>query len=478
MTSSFERYAAATARLDGFIEHANAPENKSLEAVRERAEFRMGRLRSFLEVLGNPQEQYPIVHVGGTSGKGSTSTTIAAIATASGYRTGLHTSPYLQTPLEKLQIDGQLLGPDRFADLVEELLITHERWVQAGQESLTYGELWVALTLQVFASEKVDLAVIEVGAGGRFDLTNVVMPVLSVITSVGIDHTQTLGSTIEAIAWHKAGIIKPGVPAVTAATHPAALEIIRQEAAVRESALTIIPEAIEVQQTGPDGTTWLDPTTGRMQTIALGGTFQARNGATAVAAATILAGRGWKITADTIAAGLLAARIPGRIELVRDRVPVLLDGAHNPEKIAALAHDIPQLLAHGPSGRRIAVLGVLEAKQADDMFRQLIPVVDEIVATSPQVLAKASKNASDIAEIARRAGFHGRVTVEPEPKAAMAIALDAVQDEAEDAILVTGSLYLIGNIRERWFHERDIVLQRTPWPVSLVDASAGSGQSE
>src|SRR5215217_321229 len=212
-------FRAAAARLDELIERTPAPADRSRQAVQARAEERMGRLRRFLARLGDPLLGYPVVHVGGTSGKGSTSTAIAAILHAAGYRVGLHTSPYLQTPAEKLQVDGRLVAPERFVALVDELFATHERWVAEGEVALTYGEAWVAMSALFFRAEAVDVAVLEVGAGGRFDLTNVV-------TTVGIDHTATLGDTIEAIAWHKAGIIKSGVPAVTAVTDHAALPIL------------------------------------------------------------------------------------------------------------------------------------------------------------------------------------------------------------------------------------------------------------
>lgn len=471
MAATFERYQQATARLDALIEHANAPGDRSHEAVLQRAELRMGRLRRFLKRMGDPHTQFPIVHVGGTSGKGSTSTTIAAILTAAGYRTGLHTSPYLQTAAEKLQLDGRLIDPEVFADLVDRLLAVHDEWVAEGEDTLTYGELWMTLTVFFFAEAAVDFAVIEVGAGGRFDLTNVVTPVVSVITSVGIDHTNTLGETIEEIAWHKAGIIKPGVPAVTAVTNPAALKIIKDEATLQGSALTQVADPIEVTETGAAGTTWFDAGMEQSRTIRLGGTFQARNGATAVATVHVLANIGFSIPPSAIDGGLRAVQIPGRVELLADRVPILLDGAHNAEKVAALASDIPVVLPVGSGGRRIAVLGALETKQSDEMIRSLVPVVDAIVATSPQVFAKEAKDAAAIAGIARTVGFHGPVYVEPDPRRAIEHALTLVEDASKDAILVTGSLYLVGNVRGRWFEERDIVLQQTSWPIAAVSST-------
>jgi len=473
MTSTIERYHEATSRLDALIEATPAPKDLSHAAVRRRADVRMDRLRRFLERLGNPHRGYPIVHVGGTSGKGSTSTAIAAILTAAGYATALHTSPYLQTPAEKLQRNGALIAPDAYVSLVDRVLAEHDRWQADGEPMLTYGEIWFALTALYFRTSMVDLAVLEVGAGGRFDLTNIVTPALSIITSIGIDHTNTLGNTIEDIAWHKAGIVKPGVPALTAVANPVAFAIIADEARRRKSSLRALdPEAsITNVSTGVDGTVWTDVATGITYRTGLRGRFQARNGATALAAIEILASTGLKVPQRARHDGLAVARIPGRAELIIDDVPVLIDGAHNPEKIRALTADVEDLIPVSGNGRRIAVLGVLEAKQAADMIRGLVPVVDVLVATSPQVLAKEAKLASSLANHARAEGFTGDVILEPDPMKAMDRACEIADPERGDAILVTGSLYLVGNVRERWFIEDDIVLARTSWPGEARPAS-------
>jgi dihydrofolate synthase/folylpolyglutamate synthase len=473
MTSTFERYHDAASRLDALIDLTPTPTDISREAVRKRAEYRMGRLRRFLARLGDPQRGYPIVHVGGTSGKGSTSTTIAAILTAAGYRTGLHTSPYLQASSEKLQLDGQLIAPDLFADLADEVLAAHDRWIADGEAPLTYGEAWGAITWRFFTQERVDVAVVEVGAGGRFDLTNILTPVLSVITSVGIDHTNTLGSTIEEIAWHKAGIIKPGLPALSAVPNPVAQAIIAEEAAIQRAPLTQLDldRTLDAVTTSPEGTSWRDATTGQVFHMGMCGSFQARNGATAVEAARLLRAHGFAIDDGAIARGLLRARIPGRAELLHDTVPVLLDGAHNAEKVAALAHDVPALLPARPGGRRIGVVGLLDVKQGDEMLRSIVPVIDVLIATAPRVLAKDPKDAGAIAEIARANGFAGEVIVEPEPPLAIERGLRLAHPGA-DSILVTGSLYLVGNIRERWFHERDIVAKQSPWARTAAGAAA------
>lgn len=465
-----ERYRDATARLDALIEATPSPADSSRAAIQARAEHRMDRLRRFLDLLGNPHLGYPIVHVGGTSGKGSTSTAIAAILHAAGHRTGLHTSPYLQTPLEKLQIDGQLVEPEHYVAIVGTILDAHARWVAAGEEPITYGEAWSALTALFFRTSDVDVAVLEVGAGGRFDLTNINDTIMSVITSVGIDHTNTLGETIPEIAWHKAGIIKPGRPAVTAVTDPAALDIIRDEASLQGSDLHVIDPVAGIGNvhTGPEGTSWTDRVTGGSWRMSLPGSFQAWNGATAIAAMETLRNLGWLVSDDAIARGLTAARIPGRAELMPASIPVLLDGAHNPQKVAALVADVPNLLPVVGDGQRIAVIGSLEAKQSREIVASLLPVMDVLVATTPRVLAKDARDAAAMANIARDAGFSGPVWLEPEPLTAIETALRVAAGTAGSAVLVTGSLYLVGNIRERWYGEEAIVLARSPWPDQVL----------
>lgn len=468
MTSTIERYHASAARLDALIEDSPGQTDSSREAVQRRAAFRMDRLRRFLGRLGDPHLGYPIVHVGGTSGKGSTSTMIAAMLSTAGFRTGLHTSPYLQTPGEKLQLDNRLIDPEQFISLVDHIMCAHDQWLAGGEASLTYGELWFALTALFYTWNSVDVAVLEVGAGGRFDLTNIITPVLSVITSVGIDHTNTLGETIAEIAWHKAGIIKPGTPVVTAVMDATAREIIDREARVCGSQLLQIDLDTDIRAvtTGSGGTSWIETESGATFHTSMRGSFQARNGAIAVAAIRILDTAGLTVSDTAIHSGLATARIPGRAEIIEDSVPVLLDGAHNSDKVAALTIDLPRLLPKAGDARRIAVLGILEVKQANDMIERLVPVIDVLVATAPKVLAKEPREAARIAEIARDAGFSGPVHVEPEATAAITRAFAEAHAAKGDSIIVTGSLYLIGNVRGYWYQEEDIVIARSPWPAT------------
>ncbi|MCO5216759.1 MAG: Mur ligase family protein [Thermomicrobiales bacterium] len=468
MTETYQRYHAAARRMDALIEMTPTPTDSSREAIQERAVIRMDRLRAFLAKIGNPQLGRPLIHVGGTSGKGSTSTIIAAMLTAAGYRTGLHTSPYLQTPAEKLQVDGRLIGPDAYADLVDEFFLAHDAWIAAGNPPLTYGEGFNALMWMYFRREQVDIGVVEVGAGGRFDLTNILQPTLCVITSVGIDHTQTLGHTIPEIAWHKAGIIKSGVPVVSGVPDPEAQAVIRSEAESVGAPLQQLNMGLVIRQvaTGPAGTSWAERPEGIAHHMRMAGSFQARNGQLAIAAMRRLREEGFAIADEAIATGLRQARIPGRAELVDDRVPVILDGAHNAEKLAAFASDIPFLLP-ATMGKRIVVSGLLESKQGDTMLASLAPVMDMLIATSPRVYGKDARSADEIEEFARQAGYHGPVKVESDPEKAIALALRTA-NPGIDAVIVTGSLYLVGNVRGRWFPETAILRTQSPWAAPLA----------
>jgi dihydrofolate synthase/folylpolyglutamate synthase len=460
-----KRYREAVTRTDALIDPSPTL-GKTPADVRARAEVRMARLLSFLARLGNPHDRYPIVHVGGTSGKGSTSTAIAAILTAAGYRTGLHTSPFLQVATEKLAIDGRLIAGDVFADLVDDVLAAAATWDGAPPGRLTYGEVWFALLATFFARERVDVAVIEVGAGGRFDLTNVVHPAVSVITSVGIDHTETLGATIPEIAWHKAGIIKAGVPAVTAVTDPAALAPILDEARLADAPLVRPIAGVDFcPMVFGDGAAGVRLASGEEFRLGMSGRYQATNAALAIEAVRALAPYGFAAPDDAVATGLAQARLPGRFETVQEAPRVVLDGAHNLQKIEALMDDLPAILPRPAGGRLIVVLGVLEAKDHAHIAARVAADADELVLTRPRVLAKAGASPAALAEDARRAGFAGPVQLVDDPIAAIETALTRVDAARGDAVLVTGSLYLVGNVRGRWYPENAIILQRTPWPV-------------
>ena len=436
---------------------------KTLEGVRKRAQERLGRLRALLAELDNPHLSFRVIHVGGTSGKGSTSAAAGAILTAAGVHNGLHTSPYLQVATEKVQIDSRLINAVIFHDAVESVIETAKRshiW------PITYGEVWFALTALIFAREKIDVAVIEVGAGGRFDLTNVVVPDVSVITSAGLDHMETLGDTIEEIAWHKAGIIKQGIPIVSAVTDRKADSVIRREAEqMNSSVVPVIPGETFDAVRNPDGTYrwWERDRPDVDYPTSMPGGYQATNSATALAAVRRLSQALVK-DPQIVRAGLLQSRLQGRSETVSESPTVILDGAHNPQKMAALVRDLRSRRSDRRDARLIAVVGVLFAKDHLNILREILKVTDELVTTSPHVLAKPGAPAAQLAEDARSLGFGGPITSIDDPMAALDAAL--VRAGANDIIIVTGSLYLVGNVRGRWFPDDEIVVQQTAWPFT------------
>lgn len=456
-----ERYREALDRTHDLINPLHQ-RSATFAEVQALAKKRSARLRAFLAFLSNPERAFPTIHVAGTSGKGSTATLTAAILAAAGYRTGLHTSPYLQVATEKLQIDGKLISAADFAELVDDTLRLADRFL--GGEKLTYGELWAAISFRWFADQQVDMAVIEVGAGGRFDLTNVISPMVSVITSVGMDHMETLGPTLRDVAWHKAGIIKARTPVVTGVVEPESFDVIRHEAERQDSPITVIRQGTTYEvETGEEGG----------QTLLMGGrrwplpgaaAFQGANAALALATIDHLAGFG-PFEPAHVAAGL-QTRIPGRAEFVQRKPDVLLDGAHNPQKIAALAESLPELLPRRAEagGRLVALVGSLATKRQSEMFRPLFGAVDELVVTEQPVAGKPAMPIDTLAQQLRQDGFSGAIHQEPEAGEALDLALSLLDAKAGDALLVTGSLFLVGAVRSRWYPDEEIVLQRTPWP--------------
>ncbi|MDW7981862.1 MAG: folylpolyglutamate synthase/dihydrofolate synthase family protein [Thermomicrobium sp.] len=436
------------------------------DVVRARAQHRLERLRAFLRFLDDPHRAYPVVHVTGTSGKGSTAAFLASILTHAGYRVGLHTSPYLQVETEKLQIGGTLIAPERFAELVAELDDAVRRWVAQGGQPLTYGEFWTALVFAAFRSERVEIAVIEVGVGGRFDLTNVVDPAVAVITTVGLDHVRTLGPTLRDIAWHKAGIVKPGRPVITGVTEPDLLAVIRAEAEVVGAPLRVLEWGRDFDAVVQDGTTWVvELTTGRRFPLGLQGRFQAANAALAVAAVQALPpSLATRISERALARGLAETRFPGRFEVVQQAPLVVLDGAHNPQKLDALLEALDQLPA---PRRRIVVFGVLDGHDALAMASRLATRATTAITTAPRAILREAADPEALARVFTASGVPALAI--PQVESALDQALHLA--EPTDHVLVTGSLYLVGQARERWYSSAAIIAQRTCWPRASVPRS-------
>ncbi len=426
----------AIAFVDGLIKGPAAPaEPRTLEQSAAAGERRMARMQRFLDRLRLRPDELCVVHVAGTSGKGTTATKIAAGLTAAGYRTGLHCTPYLQTALEKFVLDGRLARPGEVADMVDGLRPTVASMARDDPDGApTYGMAWVALTLEYFRRQAVDVLVLEVGAGGRFDLTNVVRPILSVIASVGFDHAKSLGGTLEAIAWHKAGVLKAGTPAVIGHTPRRARAVLQREV-----------DSVGARAEWPPGEAPAPDARVSCAELARRALRRLRE-----------LGFG-RIDDDSLAAAD-GAMPPARFEWMPDGAKVLLDGAHNPDKSAALARVLRKEL----HGRPIVLVGgVVGYRSARETLAPLLPHAHTWIATEPRVLGKpaapADRIARDCADL-----LLAPVVCEPDPRAAIARALEI--RPAEGAVVVAGSLYLAGNVRERWYAADDIVRWGTMWP--------------
>ncbi len=423
------------------------------------AEFtaQLARTADFLEFAGHPHTQFNSIHVAGTSGKGSVAAMLAAILSAAGLRTGRHISPFLQICNEKLMVDDRLISPSEFVALVEQFKQLHARWLAAGRpfNDLRFSEAWTALTFLWLAQQRVEWAVIETGLGGRFDPTNVLPARLAVITNVNLDHLNVLGPDLASVARHKAGIIKPGGLAITAETNPAALAIIEAEAAAKGARLFRLEHDFSFSVR--DNLLSVQTPFRRFDNlrVAMPGRFQHANAALAVAALDVLAQfEKLPLPPAAIEQGLAAVRFPGRLELVQSQPPVILDGAHNPHKMAVLMDSLREMYP----GRPItALVGMIRLKDAAEMIRVLTPHVNRFIVTAPAVFGKPSLPPNELANIIEETAPAAVVVTAPNILAGVELALRSIK--ADELLLVTGSLYLVGEAREYWYPQIEILRQ-------------------
>lgn len=417
---------------------------ESLEALRGLAatgvNFGLERVWELLALLGDPQAGLLAAHIGGTNGKGSTAAMLTAVARAAGLKAGTFTSPHLSSYTERFLIGGRPVAEERLAGLIEshlDLLAPAARRLRP-----TEFELHTVLALELFREERVDLAVLEVGLGGRLDATNVVRPAVAVITNVTLDHQDYLGGTVAEIAREKAGIVKPGVPLVTAAEGEA-LEVIA--GACRDSGAPLVRVGTDVrwETEGDAGGEQVMDIYGRSAvyeglTLPLAGRHQQVNAACAAAAAEVLGKRAPALDTHAIREGLAAVHWPGRFEVLDGRPTVVLDAAHNPAAAAALR----DTLAERFSSRDIVlVLGVLADKDWAGIAAVLAPAASAVVVTRPP-----SERAGDWERMAVEAGkYCARVETEPDGLAALSRARTLAG--AGGIVVVTGSIYLVGALR-------------------------------
>lgn len=409
--------------------------------------YKLDRMVALMARLGDPQARLRAVHVAGTKGKGSTAAMLERVLRAAGHRTGLYTSPHLHDPRERLRIMGEPIPKEEFVALVARLRPLIEEF-----QTVTTFEALTAMAFLWFAEVGVEVGVIEVGLGGRLDATNLLTPLMSVITPLALEHTAVLGNSIEEIASEKGGIIKPGVPVLTAAQVPEALAVLRQIATERGSALTVVPERWQGQRTqvsldGQKFDLWETPPdespTLRYPALPLGllGGHQVANATVAVAALHLLReqGVGWDEAA--LREGLASVTWPARVEVLRRAPFVIADGAHTAESAQALVATLRELLPGG-WGRSTLILGISADKELGTLWEALEPLAERLILTRSR-----HPRAMEPAVLAAHPALAGRA-LETTPDIPEALVMALHEAAPNDLIVVTGSLFVAAAARE------------------------------
>ena len=413
------------------------------------AKFDLENISVLAERLGRPDRAYPSAHIAGTNGKGSTAAFLESILRHAGFRTGLNTSPHLERINERIRINGEEISDDSFAAIftriqavIEELLAAHKLRAHP-----TYFECVTAMAFECFARERVEFGVFEVGLGGRLDATNILLPAVSVITRIDFDHENFLGHSLKEIAREKAGILKKEVPVVVSEQDPKAHEVILTRAKELQCPVLEPKRLFRVEQQSEQNgfvrARVTEVASGESFELApsLPGRFQLENALNALAAGRYLASRGFRISTKDITQGIANTVWPGRLEKLQSGPDVYLDGAHNP----GAARELARFLEQNFAGRKIwMIYGALRDKAVDEVAGQLFPHAVEVIFTEPRTSRAIS--APRLAEITSHHASSVTVVSSAEQ------ALDQALAEAgpDDVIFITGSLYLVGQLRHYW----------------------------
>ena len=407
------------------------------------------RMQVLLRLLGNPQDGMKVIHVAGTNGKGSVCRYLTAALRENGYRIGLYTSPYLERFTERIEFDGAEIAEKELVECAATVFEKIEEMLVQGHESPTEFELVTALAFLYFSKKPMDFLILEVGLGGRGDSTNVIeKPVASVITSISYDHTDVLGETLTEIAAEKAGIIKPHCPVIASVKAPEALAVIRQTASAQCCAFFDATAANVTRiQSNLDGYSFSMPFAGEDCRINLGmpGLHQVENAVLALSVLEVLAKQGIiNSKSSLVIKGIGKAKHNGRLEILRKDPYLIIDGAHNEGGAAALAGMIREYFA----GKRVLlILGVLGDKKIDRILEQLACVEADFAATEPDNPRKLSADA--LCEKIRETGRSCVSLGNWERACAYAVK----KRDLYDAVFFSGSLYLIGRVRGRFYHD-------------------------
>lgn len=402
------------------------------------------RVERLLEKLGNPQFAARTVHIAGTKGKGSTSAMIASILKQAGYRVGLYTSPHLLSYTERIRVDGQPIPEADWAALTEKVKPHIEAVNKEGEfGELTTFEIFTAMAFTHFRDIKADYQVMEVGLGGRLDATNVIKPQVCVITSISYDHMEVLGDTLAKIAGEKAGIIKPGVPVVSAPQFPEAMEVIERVCRERGARLVKVGEEVTWQPGAFDEKGQSFRVQGLKREydlkIPLLGEHQLENAANAVAAIEILAGLGAKIAKKSIQKGLQKVDWPGRLQVLRQKPYVVIDGAHNVYSMQKLGEALRKYFRYD---RLVLILGFSSDKDVNGMVAEALKITGEIIVTASRS-PRSLKPAALSEEFAKRG-----VKAQAADTVAGALKLALETAKPADLICAAGSIFVIAEVME------------------------------
>ncbi len=424
---------------------------------RELASPRQARVQKFdlrnisvlAEHMGHPERSCPCIHIAGTNGKGSTAAMIESILRSAGLRTGLYTSPHLESINERIRVGGEPISGEQFAESFERVLATAEALMASGELPAhpTFFECLTAMAFDAFSQGGVEFAVYETGMGGRLDATNIVTPEVSVITQIDFDHEAYLGHSIEEIAREKAGIIKPGGIVMCAAERPEARAVIARRCLELNAQLVELDEAWRVEEIDSDergehlSAEWRPDGSRFRLDIPLAGRFQVRNALTAAAAMLLLRKRDIEIDGDAIQRGIAGVQWPGRLERVSEQPTVYLDGAHNP----AAARELRAFWDDQLAGRRIILLyGAMRDKAVDEIAGVLFPRAEHVILTQPR-----QSRALSVDVLSQVASYHAARS-ESIADASRAIERAVQLAGSDGVVFITGSLYLVGEARAQF----------------------------
>jgi len=412
------------------------------------AKFNLENITILAKSLGHPERKYPSLHIAGTNGKGSTAAFLESILRQAGYRTGLYSSPHLERINERIRVSGEEIPDKAFADVFTRIHFVIEELLAAGtlRAHPTFFECITAIAFAYFAESNVQVAVFETGLGGRLDATNILIPEAAVITRIDFDHENFLGHSLQEIAGEKAGIIKTGVPVVIAEQRDDVRQVLLLKARdlnapVLETNAAFIVESSQLISGYVRAEIRESASNKRFEVAPhLAGRFQLPNSLNAVAAARVLQTKGFRISDAEIETGIAAAVWPGRIEKVHSNPDIYLDGAHNPSAARELAAFIQENL----TGRKLTLIfGALRDKAVDEIAGIMFPLASEVIFTQPR-----TSRAISAAQLAEIAGHHAAaVKIIPDAEEAFEDVL--ARTGPGDVICITGSLYLVGDLRRR-----------------------------